>query len=477
MHLAMRGWPAALAALTLIACGLRVEGAGEPGLGTEDAAPPSVALVGGTLINPNQPPVPDATVVVRGGRVVCAGPRTECSVPEGVEVVDVRGTYVGPGLIDAHAHYSQSGWVDSRPDVVDLSTRFAHDSTIAAMERNPRPIDRAFLCAGVTSVLDAGGYTWTLPLARAHETALDAPRVMAAGPILLTRDSRLNQWLNLPTLPMFVVMTDDSVTRASVRANIAMGAHFIKIGYLSAADSAHARPLIDIAAKEARASGIPLIAHVQHLAGAKHVVHAGVRVLVHVVAPEALDEEFLTIARQSGVIVVPTLTVFEGYSDIFAGRSPADRYPLECVDPVMRTRLEGPLPDSLREAGLSRVAIYDSLVAAGVRNVRRLRDAGVPMAVGTDAGNPGTAHGASFYREMELLQSAGMTPAEIFSAATIGGARAMGRETELGSLEPGKVADLVVFDVDPTISVDNARRVRMVMRGGALYRRAGLLPR
>lgn len=249
------------------------------------------------------------------------------------------------------------------------------------------------------------------------------------------------------------------------------------MGYLVAADSLRALPLIAVAAEEARRSGLPLIVHVQHLAGAKQVLRTGARVLVHVVAPEAVDEEFLTLARQRRVVVVPTLTVFEGFVDLFTGRSPGDRYPLECVDPGLRAHLEAPLPDSLRRPRLAQVAIFDSLVAAGVRNVRRLHDAGIALAVGTDAGNPGTAHGASVYREMELLERAGMTPAEVFAAATIGGARAMGRGEELGSLDRGKLADLVVFDADPTISVQNARQVRLVMRGGALYRRAELLSR
>jgi imidazolonepropionase-like amidohydrolase len=110
------------------------------------------------------------------------------------------------------------------------------------------------------------------------------------------------------------------------------------------------------------------------------------------------------------------------------------------------------------------------------RNVRRLKDAGIPMAVGSDAGNPGTAHGPGFHREMELMHSAGMSPAEVFAAATLGGARVLGREHELGSLEPGKLADLVVFDADPTADVQNARRIRLVMKAGALHRRGALLP-
>lgn len=98
------------------------------------------------------------------------------------------------------------------------------------------------------------------------------------------------------------------------------------------------------------------------------------------------------------------------------------------------------------------------------------------MAVGTDAGNPGTPHGPSLYREMDLLHSAGLSPEDVFAAATIGGAKAMGREDELGSIESGKRADLVVFEADPTAAVENVRRVRLVMKGGFVHERAELLP-
>jgi imidazolonepropionase-like amidohydrolase len=109
-------------------------------------------------------------------------------------------------------------------------------------------------------------------------------------------------------------------------------------------------------------------------------------------------------------------------------------------------------------------------------NLRKLRDAGIPIAMGTDAGNPGTAHGPSVYREMEAMQAAGMTARQVLLSATLIAARAMGREADLGSLDRGKHADLVVFDSDPSVDIANARKVRMVMRGGTLYDRTALLP-
>lgn len=455
----------------LVLIGVACEQGEEGPVGTTSAP---LALVGGTLVNPNQPPVEDAALVVRDGRIACAGARSECRVPDEGRQVDVEGTYVGPGLIDAHVHYTQGGWTGAWAQAFGLQSRFPLDSAVVALQQNAHAVDQAFLCAGITSVFDAGGYAWTLPMARTHEDAPDRPRMAAAGPILLTQESGFLE-MNLPTMPYFVVMRNDSLVRATVRANAAMGADAIKIGYLSGTDSTRIRPLLAAAHDEANTAGIPLVAHIRSLADFKLAMRVGVRTLMHVVVPEAVDKEFISLAQERSVVVVPTLTVFEGWGDLMAGRSPFARYSPDCVAPHQRDRLGTGLPDSIRRAFEDRAAVYDSLVTAGLRNVRRLHEAGLPMAVGTDAGNPGTAHGPSLYREMELLRKAGMSPEEVYAAATIGGAKAMGREDEVGSLKPGKRADLVVFEADPTADVQNARRVRLVMKGGVLHKRAELL--
>jgi imidazolonepropionase-like amidohydrolase len=116
-------------------------------------------------------------------------------------------------------------------------------------------------------------------------------------------------------------------------------------------------------------------------------------------------------------------------------------------------------------------------MTTSIDNLGRMYRAGVPIAMGTDAGNPGTAHGPSVYREMELMQQAGMSAAAVFASATIVAARAMGLEEEVGSVERGKRADLAVFDADPTRDITNARRVRFVVRNGIVYSREELLPK
>ena len=101
-------------------------------------------------------------------------------------------------------------------------------------------------------------------------------------------------------------------------------------------------------------------------------------------------------------------------------------------------------------------------------NLLLLARAGVPIAMGTDAGNPLTLHGPSVYAEMEAMQAAGLSAAEVVVASTLNGARAMGRESEIGSVESGKVADLVVLTADPTLDIAAFRRLTHVMRGGVL---------
>ncbi|HET9047002.1 MAG TPA: amidohydrolase family protein, partial [Casimicrobiaceae bacterium] len=102
-------------------------------------------------------------------------------------------------------------------------------------------------------------------------------------------------------------------------------------------------------------------------------------------------------------------------------------------------------------------------------NLRRVHDAGIPIAMGTDAGNIGTVHGPSVFREMAAMHDAGLTPLEVLRAATVGGARAARMENEIGRVAPGRLADLVVVDGDPTADVDNLSRIVRVVKDGRVY--------
>ena len=437
----------------------------------DEAAP--LVLEGATLLDPESSGSSEGVVVIQNGRLACVGTAVQCDRPAGARAVDLRGLFISPGLIDAHVHYSQTGWVDGRPDAVDLRSRFPYDSVVQALQAHPQLFHRAHLCSGVTSVFDVGGYPWTFDIARDTRESGDAPRVVAAGRLLATIrvDSQM--------AGAFDFMSDDSTVRAAVRRHKADGADALKVWYIEVPDSIrpHMKAMLVAAGDEAREQGLRLVVHATELPAAKEALSAGADVLVHNVWAGTIDSAFLALARRNGAILVPTLTVDEGYADVFLARSPALRYPLDCVDPATRKKLETVLSDSLRRPGSE---FWRSPDAARLRttsadNLLRAYRAGIPIALGSDAGNPGTAHGPSVYREMEAMQAAGMPARAVLAAATIVAARALGLEREVGSLTVGKRADLVVFGADPTIDVRNARQVRFVVRNGVLHSKDDLV--
>ncbi|HEU0053062.1 MAG TPA: hypothetical protein VFQ39_07785, partial [Longimicrobium sp.] len=198
---------------------------GSPG----DAPVPAFALVNATVIDgTGAAPRTGATVVMRDGKIECVG---DCPVAADVERIDARGKWIIPGLVDAHVHYSQTGWADGRPDALDLRARgFPYDSTVAELEAHPERFFRSYLCSGVTATFDVGGYPWTWGLRARAEASNAAPHVAAAGPLLST----LDHWVNLPDQRQFVHTSTDSATRAGARNLIAHGTDAIKVWYIAA---------------------------------------------------------------------------------------------------------------------------------------------------------------------------------------------------------------------------------------------------
>src|ERR1051325_7398129 len=217
---------------------------------------------------------------------------------------------------------------------------------------------------------------------------------------------------------------------------------------------------------------LPLIVHATGLWEAKDALRAGARVLVHSVWSGPVDDEFLALARRAGAIYVPTLTVLDGYGQVTARHFLPDRGALRCVDRATRAKafatdtvaLAQRPPQSLRQRlgrigrslapGLGSTRRHDQ----GARNLKRVFDAGIPVALGTDAGNPLTLHGASVFRELEAMQASGLPPRDVLVAATRTAARALDLDS-IGTITAGAVADLLVLDADPLTDIRHLRDI------------------
>ncbi len=433
------------------------------------------AFVGATLIDgTGRPAVRDSVVLVSGGRIACAGARAACPIPDGVAVTDLKGLWMTPGLIDAHVHFCQTGWADGRPDAFDVRAKHPYEEVEASLREHPERFFRSYLCSGVTSVFDVGGYPWTLNLPVKTEDDTAAPRVHAAGPLLSTIDF----WLNLPAERQFIWLKDEDATKTGVAYLASRGAQAVKVWYIVTKERPveASAPAVLAAGAEAKKRGLPLIVHATGLAEAKMALKAGASLLVHGVFSEPVDDGFLALLASSGAIYCPTITVSQGYVNLAraaaAGKPLVADDPNGCVDPATRSLL-GETPSIaaglVAEKVRAREARVEESLKIQARNLKAVYDAGLPIAMGTDAGNPGTLHGTSVYAEMEAMQAAGMKPMDVFVSATRVGAKALGREKEIGTVEKGKLADLLVLGADPTADIANARKVKAVVRAG-VYR-------
>ena len=438
-----------------------------------------VALVGGTLIHPERAPQPDATILIDGGTIQAVGSSEQVDIPPGTRTVDVRGKYVVPGLIDGHVHFFQSGGLYTRPDVLNLQAVRSHAEEMQHIRDRLPDTFRRYLRSGITSVVDAGGPMWNLDVRTQADTTARAPTVVTAGPLISS--------VSRPSLsegdPPIKKITTPQAAREEVQQQVEAGVDLIKIWYIvpSGESPAAYRPVVDAAIEAADDAGRRVAVHATQLETARAAVEAGADVLVHSVFDAPVDEAFVRLLLDREVLYVPTLMVRERYRETFAGELDltAVEHRIAQKDVVGSLFDFYALPDSVVPAGIRQRLTQDVGVPSdtvAMQNLRRLHEAGVAVAAGTDAGNIGTPHGPALHREMELMREAGLSPRDILQTATVGGARLMGRD-DRGRIEAGRKADLIVVDDNPLDNVDHLFTAHRIVKTGRVYRPNDLLSR
>ncbi|MDR6169936.1 amidohydrolase family protein [Curtobacterium sp. SORGH_AS_0776] len=411
-------------------------------LPTTPHAPGVLRLVGATLVDgTGAPPRADAEVELRDGVVTYAGPRRPPAA--GIPVADLTGTWLLPGFVDTHVHLSM---VPTAPE--EQRGRFPEEDVLEVAE-----VLRSTLDAGVTTARDLDGLTPGYRNAVARGT-VTGPRLHLAIAMLSPTGGHADPVRPNGSLPAWavrsgmpepgVVDTDDDIVR-TVRALLRTGADAIKVSTSGGVGSPTDDPDdVGITEEQVRLvvrlvrerGGRPVTAHALTDAAARAAVLGGASSIEH---GYALSDETIALMVERGTVLVPTLSTL-----------------LRELDPATASE------ERLRH----RAALHER----GLDSVRRALAAGVPVALGTDAGvHP---HGRNL-AELARLVQVGLSPLAAVTAGTLQGARLLGLEARLGSVEPGKEGDLVVTRVDPLTDVGalaDAASVRAVLQSGRVVK-------
>ncbi|WP_188316249.1 amidohydrolase family protein [Chitinophaga agrisoli] len=429
----------------------------------------------------------DQTVVIQDKLIQQTGPSKKITPMAGATVIDATGKWVMPGLVDAHVHFFQTGGLYTRPDALDLRKFHPYEKEIEWYKAHMEAQLRRYVSCGITTVLDMGATYNLLQLRDSLAGQWYSPRILMAGPLVSTAYSPKTFDL-LPTgdAPFLPVHTPDEALKAT-QQQYSHHPDMIKIWYITeAADatgSARERePMVKAVTTDAQAHHYPVAVHATELLPARLAVEAGAHYLVHSVDDAVIDDSFIQLLKQRQAVLCPTLTVIDNYYKTFSQQYAPTAEDYTKADPEQLGSLQelGHLPDSVIAAQYKRLAAQraqgnaraDSISAI---NLKKLVDAGIPVATGTDAGNIGTLHASSYFKELRAMQHAGMNNWQLLTASTINGAKAAGKEKDLGSITAGKTADLLILNGNPVDDLQQLEQIAYVVNHGRVLRPDTLL--
>jgi len=439
--------------------------------------PARLALVGGTLIDgTGAPPLTNSVVLIEGERITAVGRRGEVAIPEGTERAQLDGRFLLPGLIDGHVHLQSLGAASYQGRFQafgeDLVERIANHA-------------KRHLQSGVTTVFDVGGPLHELRQVRDEINQGKRPgaRIFMAGPIT---SAERGYPLPFPRTAAEALHQETLIrgefkgiagARTKIRQLIDLGVDQIKVYQTGGFDHGYAGyatrvPLeeLKVVVELAHQAGIPVTAHTRGIEGFRNGVRAGLDSMQHVVyCGIPMPDEIVQLLAQSSVYIIPTIVAISQFWDLLQDPSPLEKDRLALnLPPEVTDELFEIVSDPKRYTRHEYYNMSYAEIPLGRENLSRLVQAGARVAMGTDAGTVANFHGTS-YREVVELVRAGMTSMQAIMAATRNTALAF-KKPDLGTIEAGKIADIIVLAEDPLADIQNLSQVLHVFKSGKKYK-------
>ncbi len=419
-------------------------------------------ITGATLIDgTGRAPVKDSVIVIEGARIKQVGAKGEVKVPEDAVVIDARGKFVTPGLADMHNHL-RDGSLNISP-IISLN------------------LLKRLLAFGVTTVFDPQIALRPFAKLKTDTAPHDSPypRFFATGPLITVKGGSLST-------SQFEVRSPETPeeARAMIKELKAANVDAVKLSnddVTWAIKNPHPllkAEIVKTIIQEAHAQGLKVFVHAPMLEQAKVVMRAGADGLMHGIIDKPVDDEFIALMKKNRACYVSTLAMFEAVGNIANWVKREEAYDEKATVPKAVIQV------FTSEAGaeqfnsfLTNAAFTKTHLPTLRANLKRVNDAGILIVAGTDTGFFGVFPGLASHLELILHAEAGLKTADIIKAATINAARMIGREKDSGTIEEGKVADMLILDANPLDDIRNIKRIHRVVKSGTVFDPAELLKR
>lgn len=443
-----------------------------------------ILIIGVNIVDVEQKKIiKSQNVLVEKGLITAIG--AKIGAPAGTRRINGKGKYLIPGFVDTHVHFFQSGGIYTRPDVYDLRKFSPYSEEIAWTHNNMENQLRRYTSAGITTVVDVGSTINFLKQRDTFRNKLYAPAIYMTGPLLVTRKSPAFKDLNEDDDPFYELNSIEDA-RLFIQKQLPFKPDFIKIGYVlpglnkdSVARSYF--PLVKAAIEEAHKVGLRVTVHAVQALAAELAVETGANHLAHTPLDEIVTSEFMQLVKEKNVVISSSLTAFEGYYSTFGqwyrlsekDKKYAHPKPLQSIL-ELKNLPDTALIESFRRQVVTGIPVIKRQDSMLKMNLKKMIDEGITVATATDAGNIGSQHVASYFRELAAMQNSGINMWQLLQSATINGARAVGSQ-EFGSIKIGKRADMVLLSKNPLSGLENWETVEWVFVRGHAWKPADLL--